>query len=50
MELLKMIEERDYVALKGYIENRQKEIMDRRIEQAKARLREAVEQKETVSK
>jgi hypothetical protein len=45
MDLLKMVEENDYVGLKSYVENRRKELLDKKIEDKKKSIRESVEQK-----
>lgn len=50
MDLLKMVEENDYVGLKAYVENRRKELLDKRIDTKKKSIRESVEQKENTSK
>jgi hypothetical protein len=45
MDVLKMVEDSDYVKLKAYIESRTKELLDKRIEMKKQHLKESLETK-----
>lgn len=46
MDVIKMVEEKDYVGLKRYVEARSKELFDKRVELKKAHLKESLSNKQ----
>ena len=46
MDVIKMVEENDFVGLKNYIESRAKELFDKRVEMKKQHLRESLSNKQ----